>query len=111
MSNPTHNYKISSSEVPLPPLSRKQIAHLALGFCWIAFITSWSANVSLELTSVASATILSSVSGTLHAHAKLLITATDVSFIRAIGFFTLIIGRIFRVETLGLVKIGAVIMR
>ena len=35
-----------------------------------------------------------------------------VSFVRrALAFFTLIIGRVFRVETLGLVKVGAVIMR
>jgi len=37
--------------------------------------------------------------------------AINISFVRTIGFFTLVIGRIFRVETLGLVKIGAVVMR
>jgi hypothetical protein len=40
-----------------------------------------------------------------------LTTAIDMSSVRTLAFFTLIIGRIFRVETLGPVKVGAVIMR
>uniref|UniRef100_A0A8H8CRK7 EamA domain-containing protein n=1 Tax=Psilocybe cubensis TaxID=181762 RepID=A0A8H8CRK7_PSICU len=73
---------------PLPPLTDKQTASLAFTFCLIWFAANWSVNASLGYTSVASATILSSMS----------------------GFFTLAIGRLFRVETLSLVKIGAVII-
>ncbi|KJA29129.1 hypothetical protein HYPSUDRAFT_32483 [Hypholoma sublateritium FD-334 SS-4] len=70
----------------LLPLTDIQTAHLAFTFCLIWFIANWSVNASLGYTSVASATILSSMS----------------------GFFTLTIGRIFRVEKLSLIKIGAV---
>ncbi|KAF9569676.1 hypothetical protein CPC08DRAFT_677317 [Agrocybe pediades] len=70
----------------LPPLSDTETAHLALSFCLIWFIANWSVNASLRYTSVASATILSSMS----------------------GFFTLAIGSVFRVEKLSLIKIGAV---
>lgn len=59
---------------------------MAASFCFLWFIANWTVNASLDYTSVASATILSSMS----------------------GFFTLAIGRVFRVETLTLVKIGAV---
>ncbi|KAI0715269.1 hypothetical protein C8Q76DRAFT_796042 [Earliella scabrosa] len=69
------------------PLTTRETAHLAAVFCLLWFIANWTVNASLEYTSVASATILSSMS----------------------GFFTLGIGRIFRVESLTLVKIGAVI--
>ena len=40
-----------------------------------------------------------------------LTTAIDMTSVSALAFFTLVIGRVFRVETLGLVKVGAVIMR
>jgi len=73
-------------ENALPPLTTRETAQLALVFCFIWFIANWAVNAALDYTSVASATILSSTS----------------------GFFTLAIGRIFRVETLTLVKIGAV---
>ncbi|OBZ80040.1 hypothetical protein A0H81_00892 [Grifola frondosa] len=70
----------------LAPLNTHQTAQLAAVFCFLWFIANWTVNASLDYTSVASATILSSMS----------------------GFFTLGIGRIFRVETLTIVKIGAV---
>ncbi|KAI0331943.1 hypothetical protein GY45DRAFT_1400890 [Cubamyces sp. BRFM 1775] len=69
------------------PLTTRETAHLAAVFCLLWFIANWTVNASLDYTSVASATILSSMS----------------------GFFTLGIGRIFRVESLTIVKIGAVI--
>ncbi|CAK5280569.1 unnamed protein product [Mycena citricolor] len=69
------------------PLTQRETAHLALHFCFLWFIANWTVNAALDYTSVASATILSSMS----------------------GFFTLGIGRIFRVESLSLAKIGAVI--
>jgi len=70
----------------LPPLNGRDTAELAFAFCFIWFIANWSVNASLSYTSVASATILSSTS----------------------GFFTLAIGRLFRVEKMTLLKIGAV---
>ncbi|KAJ8474474.1 hypothetical protein ONZ51_g7183 [Trametes cubensis] len=69
------------------PLTTRETAHLAAVFCLLWFIANWTVNASLDYTSVASATILSSMS----------------------GFFTLGIGRVFRVESLTIVKIGAVI--
>ncbi|THH07613.1 hypothetical protein EW145_g3249 [Phellinidium pouzarii] len=70
----------------LEPLTTRQTAKLALAFCLIWFAANWSVNASLEFTSVASSTILSSTS----------------------GFFTLVMGRVFKVETMSLVKIIAV---
>jgi len=71
----------------LPPLTVRDTMQLAFMFCFVWFIANWSVNASLDYTSVASATILSSLS----------------------GFFTLIIGRLFRVETLTKGKIVAVV--
>ncbi|KAF9452664.1 hypothetical protein P691DRAFT_803782 [Macrolepiota fuliginosa MF-IS2] len=70
----------------LPPLSVRQTAELALAFCLLWFIANWSVNAALNYTTVASATILASTS----------------------GFFTLGVGRIFKVEKLTLLKIAAV---
>ncbi|KXN89920.1 hypothetical protein AN958_04924 [Leucoagaricus sp. SymC.cos] len=70
----------------LPPLNERQTAELAFAFCLLWFIANWSVNASLDYTTVASATILSSTS----------------------GFFTLGMGRIFRVEKLTMMKIAAV---
>ena len=50
-------------EAALPPLTTKQTAQLAVGFCLLWFIANWTLNAALELTSVASATILSTMSG------------------------------------------------
>ncbi|KDN46190.1 hypothetical protein RSAG8_04417, partial [Rhizoctonia solani AG-8 WAC10335] len=69
-----------------PPLTVSETAKLASIFCMTWFAANWTVNASLGFTSVASTTILSSMS----------------------GFFTLLIGRAFRVETLSLSKIGAV---
>lgn len=47
----------------LEPLTTKETAKLASVFCIFWFIANWSVNLSLDFTSVASATILSSTSG------------------------------------------------
>ncbi|KAJ3800492.1 hypothetical protein GGU11DRAFT_677179 [Lentinula aff. detonsa] len=83
-----------SESSELPPLTVRETANLAFVFCFIwqvglgliLFTANWTLNASLDYTSVASATILSSTS----------------------GFFTLGIGRVFKVETLTPAKIGAV---
>ncbi|KAI3622657.1 vacuolar membrane protein [Moniliophthora roreri] len=72
----------------LPPFTILETAKLASVFCIFWFIANWTVNASLDYTSVASATILSSMS-----------------------FFTLLFGRIFKVEKLSLAKIAAVFMR
>ncbi|QRW21418.1 phospholipase [Rhizoctonia solani] len=69
------------------PLTVPETARLASIFCVFWFAANWTVNASLGFTSVASTTILSSMS----------------------GFFTLLIGRAFSVETLNLYKLGAVI--
>ncbi|KAG6337321.1 hypothetical protein ID866_1746 [Astraeus odoratus] len=69
-------------------LTPQDTAWLALQFCFLWFVANWSLNAALAYTSVASATVLSSTS----------------------GIFTLAVGRIFRVETVTLIKIGAVLM-
>ncbi|KAJ7293692.1 hypothetical protein C8J57DRAFT_1269684 [Mycena rebaudengoi] len=74
-------------EEDLPPLTTQETARLAFTFCFFWFIANWTVNAALDYTSVASATILSSMS----------------------GFFTLGIGRLFRVEMLTIAKIGAVL--
>ncbi|KAL5631526.1 hypothetical protein ACGC1H_007144 [Rhizoctonia solani] len=70
------------------PLTVSETAKLASIFCVFWFAANWTVNASLSFTSVASTTILSSMS----------------------GFFTLLIGRALRVETLSLGKIGAVVV-
>ncbi|KAF8757315.1 Lysophospholipase catalytic domain [Rhizoctonia solani] len=70
------------------PLTVPETARLASIFCVFWFAANWTVNASLGFTSVASTTILSSMS----------------------GFFTLLIGRAFSVETLNLYKLGAVIV-
>ncbi|KZT41399.1 vacuolar membrane protein [Sistotremastrum suecicum HHB10207 ss-3] len=75
------------SSLHLPPLSDRETAELALVFCIFWFVANWSLNAALGWTSVASSTILSSMS----------------------GFFTLGIGRLFRVESFTLLKVAAVI--
>ncbi|KAJ6604764.1 hypothetical protein DFH09DRAFT_1123753 [Mycena vulgaris] len=86
---PTQAPLVPPSDLPdeeLPPLTIRETARLAFFFCFLWFIANWTVNASLDYTSVASATILSSMS----------------------GFFTLGIGRILRVEMLTLAKIVAV---
>ena len=47
-----------------PPLTTRETARLACIFCCLAFTGSWAGNASLGLTTVASSTIISSISGT-----------------------------------------------
>ncbi|KAF8608821.1 hypothetical protein BDV93DRAFT_486165 [Ceratobasidium sp. AG-I] len=70
------------------PLTTRETAKLASLFCFFWFLANWTVNASLGFTSVASTTILASMS----------------------GFFTLLIGRAFRVESLSIEKIGAVVV-
>lgn len=76
-------------------------------FCIFWFIANWSVNASLDYTSVASATILSSLSGKFH----ITHITKMLELIVMPGFFTLIIGRLFQVESLTLAKAGAVVLR
>ncbi|KAJ3748240.1 hypothetical protein EV360DRAFT_97753 [Lentinula raphanica] len=78
--------RVPSENSELPQLTVRETANLAFVFCFIWFAANWTLNASLDYTSVASATILSSTS----------------------GLFTLGLGRIFKVETFTLAKIGAV---
>jgi len=71
----------------LPPLTVKETVDLAFIFCFLWFTANWTVNAALNYTSVASATILSSMS----------------------GLFTLAIGRLFLVETLTAAKLIAVL--
>lgn len=85
-------------------LTPEETAKLALYFCFLWFAANWTLNAALAYTSVASATVLSSMSG------MGLFVHQPASNSHA-GIFTLAIGRIFRVETLTLIKIGAVFTR
>ncbi|KAJ3558514.1 hypothetical protein NM688_g882 [Phlebia brevispora] len=83
----SHHHAHYESGNGTAPLTIKETARLAAWFCLLWFVANWTVNAALGYTSVASATILSSMS----------------------GFFTLGIGRLFRVEALTLVKIAAVV--
>lgn len=48
----------------MAPLTVKETAQLAIIFCFFWFVANWTVNASLAFTSVASATVLSSMSGT-----------------------------------------------
>ncbi|KAF8547127.1 hypothetical protein OG21DRAFT_960578 [Imleria badia] len=67
-------------------ITPEETAKLAIYFCFLWFAGNWTLNAALACTSVASATVLSSTS----------------------GIFTLAVGRMFRVETVTLIKIAAV---
>ncbi|KAI6153492.1 hypothetical protein BKA82DRAFT_134095 [Pisolithus tinctorius] len=69
-------------------LTPRETAWLALYFSFLWFTANWSLNAALAYTSVASATVLSSMS----------------------GIFTLVVGRVFHVEAVTIVKIGAVLL-
>ncbi|KAF8527983.1 hypothetical protein BU17DRAFT_38774 [Hysterangium stoloniferum] len=69
------------------PLTTTETAWLASTFCFFWFVANWSVNTSLDYTSVASATVLSSTS----------------------GFFILLIGRLFGVEALTPLKAVGVV--
>jgi len=70
----------------LPPLTTKETLRLAFICCFIWFATLWTVVASLDYTSVASSTVMSSMS----------------------GFFTLSIGRAFKVESLSVTKVVGV---
>ena len=70
------------------------------------FVANWAVNASLDYTSVASTTILSSMSGAWPSK-RSRVRGTETG----IGFFTLGIGRIFQVEILTYAKLGAVFTR
>ncbi|KAF9963167.1 hypothetical protein BGZ65_005436 [Modicella reniformis] len=68
------------------PLTNREVAQLSLTFCIIWFAANWATNASLAYTSVASSTILSSMS----------------------GFFTLAIGAALKTETVNALKLLAI---
>lgn len=72
-----------------PPLSTLETARLACPFWLFWFVANWATTASLNYTSVASTTIL---------------TATS-------GLFTLVIGKLFRIERMTLAKLCAVVTR
>lgn len=82
----SNGFQCSSNETL--QLTSRETAWLAFYFCFLWFVANWSLNAALAYTSVASATVLSSMS----------------------GIFTLGVGRLFRVEALTAVKIGAVLL-
>ncbi|KAG0264749.1 hypothetical protein BG011_006179 [Mortierella polycephala] len=70
------------------PLTHREIAHLSFAFCILWFAANWATNASLAYTTVASSTILASMS----------------------GFFTLAIGAFFKTESFSAFKLIAVLM-
>ncbi|KAF8926557.1 hypothetical protein BGZ58_011080, partial [Dissophora ornata] len=68
------------------PLTHREIAHLSFAFCILWFAANWATNASLAYTTVASSTILASMS----------------------GFFTLAIGALLKTETFSSLKLIAV---
>jgi solute carrier family 35 protein F5 len=68
------------------PLTHWEIAELSLAFCILWFAANWATNASLAYTTVASSTILASMS----------------------GFFTLVIGSCLKIETFSSAKLIAV---
>ncbi|PWN31730.1 uncharacterized protein FA14DRAFT_116220, partial [Meira miltonrushii] len=80
--------QLPSTEEQSPPLDLHQTAVLALQFMIVWFMANYCLNLALKLTSVASATTLSSAS----------------------GFFTLALGAMIGVEVFSFAKLGAVTM-
>ncbi|KAF9582069.1 hypothetical protein BGW38_000705 [Lunasporangiospora selenospora] len=70
------------------PLTYREVAQLSLTFCILWFAANWATNASLAYTTVASSTILASMS----------------------GFFTLAIGSFLKTESFSAVKLAAVCM-
>ncbi|KAF9113275.1 hypothetical protein BGX27_001920, partial [Mortierella sp. AM989] len=69
-----------------PPLTHREIAELSFAFCILWFAANWATNASLAYTTVASSTILASMS----------------------GFFTLAIGAMLKTESFSSLKLVAV---
>ena len=102
-----HSCQVLQPTTPgLRPLTTRETIDLAFTFCFLWFIANWSINAALGYTSVASATILSSMSGMLS-----LPTLYCMVEFSCEGFFTLGIGRLFMVERLTPAKIAAVLIR
>lgn len=61
----TDNFQVELFPVNQPnrPLTIEETVKLALGFCFLWFIANWTLNAALAYTSVASATVLSGMSG------------------------------------------------
>lgn len=78
---------ISALDESLRPLTVKETAFLSSQFCVLWFLANVLSNASLSYTSVASSTILTSTS----------------------SFFTLIIGSLFKVETVTVQKLQALV--
>lgn len=87
-------------------MSIRETANLAIVFCFLWFIANWSQNASLEYTSVASSTILASTSGMQSDFWR-----QRIQLIGVLGFFTLLVGRTFRVEPFSVIRLGTVITR
>ncbi|KAG0214511.1 hypothetical protein BGX28_001965 [Mortierella sp. GBA30] len=68
------------------PLTHREIAQLSFAFCILWFAANWATNASLAYTTVASSTILASMS----------------------GFFTLAIGALLKTESFSALKLMAV---
>lgn len=77
-----------SDDVQLPPMTQREVILFALQFAPLWFIANVSFNVSLHMTSLASNTIISSTS----------------------GFFTLVVGVLFGINSFTLPKLAGVIV-
>jgi len=97
-----------------PPLTTRETAKLAMGFCGLWFAANWAMNAALGYTSVSSTTILTSMSGEY--------TSLDSSDweprpkklnnrIVVTGFFTLAAGAAIGVESFTAGKLIAVVLR
>lgn len=83
-----HNYSLDNEAIQQIPLTQRQLLRLGLEFCLLWFGANWTSNASLAYTTVASSTILSSMS----------------------GFFTLAFGALAGVESFSAVKLAAVVV-
>ncbi|KAI5987979.1 hypothetical protein F5J12DRAFT_970681 [Pisolithus orientalis] len=86
-------------------LTPQETAWLALYFSFLWFTANWSFNAALAYTSVASATVLSSMSGGYAVYCR-----PQYDLENAVGIFTLVVGRVFHVEAIAMVNIGAVLL-
>lgn len=85
-------------------LSIRETAQIAAWWSAVWFIANWAVNASLAWTSVASVTILSGTSGQYELFPEVLRSCS-------IGFFTLALGALCRVEVINNIKFSAVLMR
>lgn len=93
-------------------LGVRETAGVAVWWGIVWYIGNWLNNTALGLTSVASMTIIATTSGmSPRAFAGVLHRQRDRVADLALGFFTLALGRICRVETLSRTKIIASVVR